>query len=321
MPIRNLGRMLLIANPTAHSGRGAEAAAYVTRLLSNFPAATTSFSSRLTTAPGDGTRLASQSAGFDTVIALGGDGIIHEVANGLMSVEKDARPTLAVVPVGSGNDFARTLGMAMNDPARAMAQLLAGNPRSLDLGHVSSDSGASCHYVQTLSFGLDAAIALDTTDRRADGTRQSGAGLFATSGVKLFSKVRGESSGWPSTVSIDGGEPFRLNTIIFAVQNGPTYGGGFRICPDASPFDGRLDVCYNVGVPALPRLLALFALARTGRHVRSSVVRVSTLERLTVDFGTATPPCQVDGERLVGSRFEVSVVPEALTVIVPGKSH
>ncbi|MGN0076951.1 MAG: diacylglycerol/lipid kinase family protein [Parafannyhessea sp.] len=319
MPMRNLGRTLLIANPAAHSGRGAEAAEYVSRLLAHFPSATAGFSSCLTTAPGDGKTLASNAAGFDTVIALGGDGVIHEVANGLMSVEKDARPALAIVPVGSGNDFARTLGMAANDPDRAIAQLLAGTPLPLDLGHVSSDSGASCHYVQTLSFGLDAAIALDTTDRRAANTRQSGAGLFATSGIKLFSRVRGRSAGWPSTVSIDGGRPLSLNTLIFAVQNGPTYGGGFRICPAASPFDGHLDVCYNVGVPALPHLLALFALARTGRHVRSGVVRVGTLSRLVVDFGQETPPCQVDGERLVGSRFEVCVVPSALSVIVPGK--
>ncbi len=216
-----LGRTLVIANPAAHSGDGAAAAERVDRFFSSHANATDDFELRLTQAPGDGMRMAREFADFDTIVALGGDGIIHEVANGLMAVASRERPALAVVPVGSGNDFARTIGAATNDPCTALGQILRGRRRELDLGHVASDAGESAYFVQTLSFGLDAAIALDTTDRRAAQTRQKGSGLFATSGVKILSTVRGEASGYPSRVTMDGEKDVRLNSIVFAVQNGP----------------------------------------------------------------------------------------------------
>jgi diacylglycerol kinase family enzyme len=230
-----------------------------------------------------------------------------------MTFPRDERPTLAVIPMGSGNDFARTIGMTPCDPDAAIAQLLSGAARPLDLAHVRSDAGESAHVIETLSFGLDAAIALDTTDRRAADTSQEGSGLFVTSGLKLI--ARG-AEGYPARLCIDGEKPLELTTLVLAVQLGPTYGGGFRICPDAVPNDGLLDLCYNVKTPSLPHLLALFGLARAGRHVRSSVVELRRARRLTVDFARE-PPCQVDGERLRGTAFEVDVVPGALDVIVP----
>ena len=315
-----LGRTLVIANPVAHSGDGAAAAERVKRFFSSYANATDGFELRLTQAPGDGMLMAQESAGFDTVIALGGDGIIHEVANGLMSVTPHQRPALAVVPVGSGNDFARTIGAATNDPIGALGQILRGCGRKLDLGHVANDAGESAYFVQTLSFGLDAAIALDTTDRRAAQTHQKGSGLFATSGVKILSKVRGEASGYPSRVTMDGEKDVRLNSIVFAVQNGPTYGGGFRICPDADPYDGSLDLCYNVSVPALPHVLALFALARTGRHVGSRAIATRRVGHLHIEFLESEPPCQADGEPLHGRTYEVEVRPRSLTLIAPSRS-
>lgn len=313
----SLGRTLVIANPAAHSGDGAAAAERVKRFFSSYANATDGFELRLTQAPGDGMRMARESADFDTVVALGGDGIVHEVANGLMSVASRERPALAVVPVGSGNDFARTIGAATNDPIAALGQILRGRRRELDLGHVASDTGESGYFMQTLSFGLDAAIALDTTDRRAAQTHQKGSGLFATSGVKILSKVRGEASGYPSRVTMDGEKDVRLNSIVFAVQNGPTYGGGFRICPDADPHDGSLDLCYNVSVPALPHVLALFALSRTGRHVGSRAIATRRIRRLHVEFFEREPPCQADGEPLHGRTYDVEVRPRSLTLVAP----
>lgn len=314
-----LGRTFVIANPVAHSGDGAAAAERVEKFFSSHANATDGFELRLTQAPRDGMRLARESTGFDTVIALGGDGIIHEVANGLMTVASHQRPALAVVPVGSGNDFARTIGATTNDPYAALGQILSGCRHELDLGHVASDAGEASYFVQTLSFGLDAAIALDTTDRRAAQTRQKGSGLFATSGVKILSRVRGEASGYPSRVTMDGEKDARLNSIVFAVQNGPTYGGGFRICPDADPYDGALDLCYNVSVPALPHVLALFALARTGRHVGSRAIATRRVRRLHMEFLEREPPCQVDGEPLHGRTYDVEVRPRALTLIAPAQ--
>lgn len=301
-----LGRTLLIANPAAHSGKGATGADFARHFLGSYATATRGYEVRLTQGPGDAVGIAAGAVGFDTVLALGGDGVIHEVVNGLMRLPESARPQLGVIPLGSGNDYARTLGMARNDVEGAFAQLVRGTVRELEVGRVNG-----VHFMQTLSFGLDAAIALDTTDRRAANTSQEGEALFITSGLKILSRAKG---GFPCTASFDDEGPVDLKTLIFAVQVGPTYGGGFRICPDADPGDGLLDVCYNVRKPLLPHLLALFGLARSGRHARSSVVSLRRIRHAVLDFAEE-PPCQVDGERLQGTHFEIDVIPRALRVV------
>ena len=301
-----LGRTLLIANPAAHSGRGADGAEFARHFLGSYSTATRGYEVRLTSGPGDAVGIAAGAVGFDTVLALGGDGVIHEVVNGLMRLPESARPQLGVIPLGSGNDYARTLGMVKNDVEGAFAQLVRGKVRELEVGRVNG-----VHFMQTLSFGLDAAIALDTTDRRAANTSQEGEALFVTSGLKILSRAR---DGFPCTARFDDEGPVDLRTLIFAVQVGPTYGGGFRICPDADPGDGLLDVCYNVKKPVLPHLMTLFGLARSGRHASSRVVSLRRIRHAELDFAEE-PPCQVDGERLTGTHFEIDVVPRALRVV------
>lgn len=312
-PASPLGRTLVIANPAAHSGKGAQGAEFAEHFLGSYAAATNGYDVRLTRAAGDAEHMARAAAaeGFDTVIALGGDGVIHEVANGLMSLPGPAaaRPALGIVPLGSGNDYARTLGMVIGDVQAAFAQLVRGELRTLDMGRVNG-----VHFMETLSFGLDAAIALDTTARRAAGTAQEGSGLFVTSGLKILS---GPKRGWPCRVRFnDEDEVLELRELIFAVQVGPTYGGGFRICPEADPTDGLLDVCYNVKKPLLPHLLTLFLRARSGGHAKSPVVRFTQVKRIDVEF-EREPPAQVDGERIVGTRFRIDSEPAALRVVMP----
>jgi YegS/Rv2252/BmrU family lipid kinase len=302
------GRSLIIANPASHSGLGAQAAARVGRFFDCYASLTRGHELVLTEGPGDGRRLAAAAAGFDTVFSLGGDGLAHEVACGLMEVPAESRPRFALVPMGSGNDLARTFHATRNDPDRAIAELVSGKERSMDLGRVNGS-----YFVQTLSFGMDAAIALDTTRRRAEDATQQGAALFATSGIRLFSSGM---RGWEFEATCDG-EPLEGIDIVFAVQNGPTYGGGFRVCPDADPADGRLDLCYSVRRPLSATALGLFGLARFGLHIRSSVLAFRDLSRLDVRFPEGRPPCQADGERLDADAYHVSVEPAALRVVVP----
>ena len=322
MPKTNLGRTLVIANPASHSGKGAAASERVRRFFETYDSATSCFDIELTRAPLDAIDMARAANGMDTVIALGGDGIIHEVVNGLMAIDVRDRPRLGIIPMGTGNDFARTLGMTSNNPEQALQQILACGERSIELGCVKSDTEPigpagtpeGTYFMETLSFGLDAAIALDTTDKRDAGTKQEGSSLFITSSIKIFAK---SSKGYPCRASFDGEEPIDLPTLMFAIQNGPTYGAGFRICPDANPTDGVLDVCANVRRAIVPRLLFLLALAYGGHHTWSRTVTMRKAKHITIDFTDREPPCQVDGERLTGRRFEITVVPDALRVLVP----
>ena len=102
---------------------------------------------------------------------------------------------------------------------------------------------------------------------------------------------------------------------MFAIQVGPTYGGGFRICPNARPDDGLLDICHNVRKPGVPHLLLLLGLARFGKHTRSKALEILQARHIDIEFPDEEPPCQVDGEELLGSRFKVEVVPNALRIL------
>ena len=245
MPHSPLGKTLVIANPSAHSGAGEKGARFAEDFLKSFSSATKGFEVIRTKAPEDAIDMAASASGYDTVLALGGDGIIHEVVNGLMAIQRDIRPQLGIIPMGSGNDYARTLGMRKNDVQGALAQLVRGVARPCDLGLVNG-----VHFMETLSFGLDAAIANDTTIKRAEGTSQEGEELFIRSAIKILSEAK---EGFKVSATFDEDDPVDLCSIIFAIQVGPTYGGGFRICPEADPSDGYLDTCYNVKLPQLPK--------------------------------------------------------------------
>ena len=308
MPRSPLGKTLVIANPAAHSGAGEKGARFAEDFLQSYSSATNGFEVVRTTAPEDAIEMAASASGYDTVLALGGDGIIHEVVNGLMGIQREARPQLGIIPMGSGNDYARTLGMRRNDVQGALAQLVRGIARPCDLGLVNG-----VHFMETLSFGLDAAIANDTTIKRAEGTTQVGEELFIRSAIKILSEAK---EGFKVSVSFDEDDPVDLCSIIFAIQVGPTYGGGFKICPEADPSDGYLDTCYNVKLPKLPKLMTLLGLARVGRHTLSKVVHTRRLRHAELHF-EVEPPCQVDGEMLRGNDFIVDVVPAAIDVIFP----
>lgn len=302
----SLGHTLVIANPASQSGAGAEGAEFVRRTLAAYESATDGFDVRLTTGPKAATDMAAAATSFDTVLALGGDGVIHEVVNGLMKMDSSVRPRLGIIPLGSGNDYARTLGMVSNAPDKSLAQILQGVPRCIDLGLVNGT-----YFDETLSFGVDAAIAIDTMERRL-ATGAHGTRLFAASGVDV---IRREMRRWSFRATIDG-EPLEGNSIIFAIQVGPTYGGGFRICPDAVADDGLLNICYSEGSPSTIEALGILARARVALHTGSRYLNFRTASSIVIDF-EGEPPCQTDGERCEGSHFEISCAHRAIEVIHP----
>ena len=345
------GRTLIIANPQAQAGNGAAAAERLQRFLSLYlrgRAAGDSFELRLTAYPGHATELAAVAGAFDTVCALGGDGVIHEVVNGLMRLAPSARPALALVPIGSGNDYARTLGYTTWD-GRDFSFLLNLAPQLVDVGRVTllgagaesaphfsageksahegraanvspagekrapeSPSVRTVYFAETLAFGLDAAIGLGVGELKGM-LPVTGAALYLASGLKAFGR---NYRLFPARVSFDGEPAQRLTPIFFAMQNGPTYGSGFHICPDADPSDGFLDVCYAEGpYPRVPAL-GLFLSAKNGKHVRSKRMRFRRVRRIELAL-EGDYPIEADGERVHARNLAVDLVPQALTVLRP----
>lgn len=301
----NLGKTLLIANPVAQNGHGASAAHHAgDRLRSVLTGG--GFDLVMTEAPLHGMDLAAQSGDYDSVIALGGDGLIHEVVNGLMEIDTAERPALGVLPIGSGNDYARTLGMSFNID-RALEQVLRAEARPFDLGTCNGE-----YFVETLSFGLDAAIALDTVERRKR-TGAKGASLFLASGIDMLLHQMAEHH---YTVSIDEKDPIRGSMLMFAVQIGPTYGGGFKICPEAKTDDGLLDICIAHPPLGIPKAIFIFLLAKNAHHTGFKNLEFARARKLTICFD-ACPPTQIDGEPFPAQTYDITVAPAALQVLVP----
>lgn len=300
-----LGRTLVIANPAAQLGRGYDAALRAERLLREREGACTALDVVFTDAAGDARGFAAGSAGYDTIVCVGGDGTIHEVGNGLMGLASDERPRLGVVPMGSGNDYARTLGMSFAVD-EAVAQLCAGRAVSADVGTCNG----VC-FMETISFGLDAGIALDTQDRRLR-TGTTGLRLYAAS---CADQLLHHKRDYGFTLCVDGGAPERGMLILMAVQIGPSYGSGFKVCPEARLDDGLLDVCIAHAPIGTLRGAFIFLRAKNGHHERFKGIDIRTAHSLELSFDQTTP-VQIDGERYQADAYSLGILAGALDVIV-----
>ena len=297
--------ILLIANPVSQNGEGARAAQRAFELLcARFGDGVVSLA--LTEFSRHAVEIAANAANCQLVVALGGDGLIHEVANGLMSIDASERPVLGVVPVGSGNDYAASLGVS-SKLEKAIDQLCSSSAKSVDVGLVNGE-----YFLETLSFGLDAAIAIDTMERRKR-TGRTGTVLYFEAGVD---QMLHHLDAHPYRVTLDSSRVFEGDMYLLAVQNGPTYGGRFKVCPQALLDDGLFDIC--IAHPPLNALSAtfLFALAKEGFHRHFKQIEFEKASSLLVEFAEPVP-AQVDGERIEGTRFEVSLLPGALRVLAP----
>lgn len=312
-----LGRTLIIANPAAQSGAGKQTAERLQRFLALYHHDGASFELIYTKRPGHAAELAAEACGYESVLALGGDGVVHEVANGLMRIDAARRPSLGVVPVGSGNDFARTHGLK-DYTGSDFARYLTCERVPFDVGRITYRPAATEgklveHFVQTLSFGLDAAVALGTVDLRAR-VPLSGMPLYVLSGADVFLRT---FRPYPAQVAIDGDAPRKLRTFLMAIQLGPTYGSGFLVCPDADPTDGRFDLCYASGRASRLHALALLLQAKRGHHTRSHLIHITTARHVELAFERDDYPIQADGERIRARSMTVDLLPGALTVLRP----
>ena len=171
MHATDFGRTLIIANPAAQSGAAHEVAERLQRFL-DMTARASQFDLVLTERMGHAKELAAQATDYRTVIALGGDGVIHEVVNGLMTQEEDTAPLLPSCPWAPATILPRPSASTIS-PARILAHCSPANcsvktSGAFARGAPTSGSGEATveYYDQTLSVGIDAAIGLGTTELR-----------------------------------------------------------------------------------------------------------------------------------------------------------
>ncbi|MFF5879381.1 diacylglycerol kinase [Streptomyces californicus] len=291
----------LFVNPTAGRGRGAHAAQPAASALRD-----AGFSVRtvLGEDADDALRRAREAvaAGTGALIAVGGDGLMSLA---LQAVAGTATP-LGVVAVGTGNDFARTLGLPVRDPAAAgrlaARALKEGGLREIDLGRVGER-----WFGTVLASGFDSRV----NDR---GNRMR----FVGGRFKYDLAILAELSAFrpiPYRLRFDGGEPVETEATLIAVGNGTTYGGGMRICAGAKMDDGLFDVTV-VGPCTRATLLKVFPRVYRGTHLDHPAVTVHRVS--SIELAAAGITAYADGEPMGPLPLTATCVPGAVRVLTGG---
>ncbi len=303
--------VFVILNPASASGGGGRAAAKIERRLQ---ARGIEYVLHRTQAPGHGEALAAEAAaqGVVAVLAVGGDGTIHEVANGLLSVPGPL-PPLAVIPLGTGNDFYRMVGAPKGVDA-ALDTLQAGYAHPFDVGRVRFP-GYERHFVNLLGIGIDVAV----LERRESVRRLKGLAQYLVALVGALRTFRPIGA----TASFDTGTSIEGRAMIAAVTVGPSIGGGFMLNPTATPDDGKLDLCW-IGALNLFQVLRVIPDVIRGTHGNHEAVELRQFESAELAGADgAELAFELDGE-VVHQRattLKIDVVSGRLRVFVPQTSR
>jgi len=256
-----------------------------------------------TSCPGDATELAREAVrgGANIVAAAGGDGTIGEVVNALVGTDV----ALGVIPMGTGNDFARSLGIG-NDVDKAIYNLLEGVPIAIDVGRTQGR-----YFVNVAGCGFDAVVA-----KRVNRGFQSLRGTSAYIAAVLQSLLSYRATQIRLTLD---NEVIETKAMLCSIANARYYGGGMRIAPDAMLTDGLYDICLLEEVGKI-EFLRTFPKVFKGRHTTHPAVRMLRSKYVKVESDRPLPVL-VDGEIVGTTPAEFEMLPGGLNIIGPYIPH
>lgn len=292
--------LLLVYNPRAGGNRAApllqrirerlEAADKTVRVVSSSGAADT--------VPFDAEGIPEGCSG---VVAAGGDGTVFGTLNALYRLPASARPPLGVIPIGTGNAFARDLGLAPGDWESAVGLLIAGRTRKIDVGHVRSAS-AEFHFLNVVGAGF-----VVDAGRAAHRLKRIGRSAYTLGALWRIGWLRQHR--WHLKVD---GKPVEAEGPFVNVSNTRFTGTRFLIAPRARPDDGLLDLTLIRRV-SRTRLLRLFPTVYEGRHVTLPEVHIAQARTIEIDL-PAGLPLMADGEFIGTLPARIRCLPSDLDV-------
>lgn len=300
--LREVRAVAVVTNPSAGQGRARDAARTVIQQLSRDGIEIVEIHAASAAETRADLRSALAGGSLDTVVCVGGDGLVSTLLDPLAQTSIP----LALVPAGTGNDLAREFGIG-DDPHRAADLVRKGRVRTIDLGRLEPSGHEPMWFATVACTGFDARVTL-----RANRMRRPRGRLRYT-----FAAVAEIAHGTtvPYRIELTGDRPDEVldtEALLVAVGNTTTYGGGMRICPDAICDDGLLDVTVVGKVSHLEMLRILPALSAGKRieHPAVSQYRVESV-RLTAPDAPAT----ADGEPAGRLPVTVRIAPRALTLL------
>lgn len=298
-----MANIKIIINPAAAWGHGTEAAPTIERTLTELGV---DFDLVCTTRPGEAIELARRASldGYDVVAAAGGDGTAHEVTNGLLTAQPEGvAGTLALLPLGSGNDFAHMMGASEKDVVAACHRLVDGETRVVDVARLDDR-----YFVNGVGIGFDAMVSVQSRRVRFV------AGI-ARYFIAVFQTILVYYKPLPVIIRYDG-HTVTETVMMITIGNGRRHGGGFYVTPLAEADDGLLELCVTRETPRL-NIFRLIPYYIKGTHLNLPIV-TNTRARHIVVTSDDELPVHVDGEiyATAAHRLEMEIIPHRLRVLV-----
>jgi diacylglycerol kinase (ATP) len=293
-------RVGLIVNPTSDKGRGAALGLEVAARLRAGGHEVVDLSDE--TAAGARDRgLAGIASGLDVLAVAGGDGTVNLGVNLCAGTET----VLAIVATGTGNDIARALHLPLHDAPAAAKVISGGTVRTIDTGRHTDANGVSHWFAGVLGAGFDSVV-----NERANmwgwPKGRMRYNLAIARELPVFRPI-------PYVIEVDGAR-HSTQAMLVAVGNGPSYGGGMRVCPDARFDDGLFDILIVHQISTL-EFLKVFPKVFSGKHVGHPAVEMLQGRQVRLEaFGIVS---YADGERFAPLPMSCQNVPAALNVLVP----
>lgn len=282
-------KYLLLANPTSGGGKGLRVMNQVTKHLSSLGVEFQEISGTSYESAAVNLREAVSALEAGVVIVVGGDGMVHLAIQELAHSEV----ALLLIPAGTGNDFARTLGLPLNDPLAALNQGLNSEASRVDLGKVNNR-----YFAEILSTGFDSLVNERANRIRWKSKRKYDLAMLLE--LPLFKPLAYE-------IELDD-RRIETEAMLIAIANGASYGGGMKVCPDASLTDGLFDLMILEPVSKF-ELLRVFPRVFKGTHISHPRVRIERARSVSIK---APAVAYADGERIGSLPIHASIERDAL---------
>ena len=300
----------IILNPTAGKGSAKRA---LPEIETNLESLKIDYDLILTEHPGHAIRLAEEAGinGYRTVVAVGGDGTVNEVINGLMAAKNKGALTasLGVIPVGRGNDFSYGMGVPQEIPA-ACQLLVEGRTRKIDIGWVQGgDYPDGRYFGNGIGIGFDTVVGFEAAKLPPYISGMPAYLIAALKTIFLYFDAP------LLRMEIDG-QVLEQPCLLVSMMNGRRMGGSFMFAPDSSSDDGLLNLCIARQVTRL-QVLGLFPKVMSGTQQDHPAIQMPVGETISVAALQGALPVHADGETIctAGKELKVKVLKHQLDLV------
>jgi len=283
--------LILFANPTAGRGKGAKVLAAIENHLIKHDL---DFISISTSSLKQSLALLKEKTVINPtakVIVIGGDGMVHAAINNIVD------NSIGVIPAGTGNDFARALGLTLDDPIKNLKRVIAAHAEFVDLGKAGDQ-----YFAAICSTGFDSIV-----NERANRLKWP-RGKMKYNIAMLLELPRFKPKSY--NIVIDG-KPFQTQAMLIAIANGLSYGGGMKVCPEAQLQDGLLDIMILAPVSKF-EFVRIFPSVFKGLHITHPAVSIYQGRSIQI---AADAVGYADGERIGDLPLDVSISPNKMKVL------